>query len=99
MHKEYWAYQKRRMQENEYPWAILIDKDWTVKKPDTIELTASIYLETIDNPLHCKVVDIGHCDHVSDYLEKLVIELGDLSIVTSADREQLADFIIDVLIH
>lgn len=99
MHKEKWVYQRRIVEQGEYPWAVLIDIDYQISnRRETIELAFTIFSEKIENATHSKFIEAGHMEHASDYVRLLVSHLAEYSTVCEYDVDQLTNAIFDAIL-
>ena len=94
--KDYWIYQKRNVFN---PWAIYLCKVYERYKPQTVFFDWTIYHDAIQNQTNSKSGINLHCSNVSEYVDFIAGELANYTKVTAADKTQLYDSFLDILLH
>lgn len=95
--RDYWVYQKRQA---ETPWALYIVKEYDKRKGlKATALDWTIYSENItDNSAHSKSRVGIQAETLGGYVEELLDDLADVSVVELADVEQVTQALERILL-
>ena len=93
--RDYWVYQRR--QSDTAQWALYIVKEYEPGKPDATCLDVTIYSEDYDNETNSKSFIGWKSKTVSGYVNNIVEELVNITMVTNDDYKQLEESITSIL--
>lgn len=94
--RDYWVYQKRQA---DAPWAIYVVKEFDRRKGmNATALDWTIYSENIENSAHSKSRVGVHAETLDGYVNELVADLIEISVVDSSDVDQLKTSIERILL-
>jgi len=93
--RDYWVYQERQ---NEFDqWALYIVKEFDRRKPDATTLDITYYSEGIQNATHSKSQVGLHYDTVGGYVDEIISNLAEFSSIAAQDKQQLEREILRIL--
>lgn len=95
MIRNYWVYQERQ---NEFDqWALYIVKEFDRRKLDATTLDITYYSEGIENETHSKSTIGNHYDTVGGYVDEIISVLVEFSSIAAQDKQQLEREILRIL--
>lgn len=95
MIRDYWVYQERQ---NEFDqWALYIVKEFDRRKPDATTLDITYYSEGIENATHSFSKVGMHYDTVTGYVDEIISVLVEFSSIAAQDKQQLEREILRIL--